>query len=89
MKKILQNFNLVPVLFRLPGLFTSRNILGQTKGRIYKPFANALGKSVPIPNYGVFSSITMSGFSITDFGATSKLQLLPLPVSIDKKHYAI
>ena len=89
MKKILHNFNLVPVLFILPGLFTSRNILGQTKGRIYKPFANALGKSVPIPNYGVFSSITLKGFSITDFGTTSKLQLLPLPVLIDKKHCAI
>ena len=84
MKKILHKFNLVTVLFILLGLFSSRNVLAQTKGLIYKPAGNALGKSVLDPNNDGFSSTTISGFSVTDYGTASELQMIPLPVLIDE-----
>ncbi len=68
----------------LLGLFTSRNVLAQTKGLIYKQAGNALGKSVLDPNSDGFASPTISGFSGTDYGTGSELQMIPLPVIIDE-----
>ncbi len=60
------------------------NGLAQTAGLIYKPAGNALGKSVLDTNGDGFSSPTLSGFSGTDYGSGSELQMVALPVIIDE-----
>lgn len=55
-------------------------LFAQSPGLIYKPASTALGRSVLDPNGDGFSSLTTSGFSGTDYGSTSELKLIPLPV---------
>ena len=69
---------LVVVVFNLTSCFS------QTPGLIYKPAGNALGKSVLDPNGDGFTSPTLSGFSGTDYGTGSELNMTTLPVLIDE-----
>lgn len=52
----------------------------QTKGLIYKPAGDALGKSVLDPNGDGYVSLTTAGFSGTDYGSASELNMVPLPI---------
>nr|WP_315215358.1 T9SS type A sorting domain-containing protein [uncultured Flavobacterium sp.] len=52
----------------------------QTKGLIYKPAGDALGKSVLDPNGDGYTSLTTAGFSATDYGSASELNMVPLPI---------
>mgnify|MGYP000600807472 FL=1 len=52
----------------------------QTKGLIYKPAGDALGKSVLDPNGDGYTSLTTAGFSGTDYGSASELNMVPLPI---------
>lgn len=52
----------------------------QTKGLIYKPAGNALGKSVLDPNGDGYASLTTAGFSGADYGSASELNMVPLPI---------
>lgn len=52
----------------------------QTKGLIYKPAGDALGKSVLDPNGDGYTSLTTAGFSGTDYGSVSELNMVPLPI---------
>ena len=61
-------------------LFFVLSLQGQTPGLIYKPAGNALGKSVLDPNGDGFTSSSASGFSGTDYGTSSELNMVPLPI---------
>ena len=52
----------------------------QTKGLIYKPAGNALGKSVLDPNGDGYTSLTTAGFGATDYGSASELNMVTLPI---------
>jgi hypothetical protein len=54
----------------------------QTPGLIYKPSSTPLGKSVLDPNNDGFTSLTISGFSGTDYGANSELNMITVPQMI-------
>ncbi len=56
------------------------NLLAQTPGLIYKPASTVLGRSVLDPNGDGFVSLTTAGFSGTDFGSASELQMVALPI---------
>lgn len=51
----------------------------QTPGLIYKPSSTPLGKSVLDPNNDGFTSLTISGFSGTDYGVNSELKMISIP----------
>lgn len=61
-------------------LFVASISYSQTKGLIYKPAGDALGKSVLDPNGDGYTSLTTSGFSGTDYGSASELNMVPLPI---------
>ena len=71
-------------LFILCIMLTMYNGVAQTAGLIYKPAGNALGKSVLDPNNDGFASPSISGFSGTDYGTGSELQMIALPVIVDE-----
>lgn len=56
------------------------NLLAQTPGLIYKPAASVLGRSVLDPNGDGFVSLTTAGFSGTDYGSASELNMVSLPI---------
>lgn len=70
----------VILLLSLFILVISANGISQTPGLIYKPAASVLGRSVLDPNGDGFVSSTASGFSGTDYGASSELNMVALPV---------
>ncbi|VXB21033.1 conserved hypothetical protein [Flavobacterium sp. 9AF] len=55
------------------------NLNAQTPGLIYKPSSTVFGKTVLDPNADGFASLTTSGFSVTDYGVNSELQMIPVP----------
>lgn len=61
-------------------LFVACISYSQTKGLIYKPAGDALGKSVLDPNGDGYVSLTTAGFSGTDYGSASELKMIPLPI---------
>ena len=52
----------------------------QTPGLIYKPASTILGKSVLDPNGDGYVSLTNAGFSSTDYGSNSELNMIPMPI---------
>lgn len=65
------------ILFIILSIF---QVSAQKAGLIYKPAGNALGKSVLDPNGDGYTSLTSAGFSGTDFGSNSELNMVPLPI---------
>lgn len=65
-------------------LFVHSFVFGQTSGFIYKQSTSALGRSVLDPNGDGFTSTTSSGFSSTDYGVNSELNMIPLPIMINE-----
>ena len=62
------------------GIFFSLTAFAQTPGLIYKPAGSALGRSVLDPNGDGFISLTTAGFSGTDYGSASELNMVALPI---------
>jgi hypothetical protein len=62
------------------GLLMSISTFSQTPGLIYKPAGSALGRSVLDPNGDGFVSLTTAGFSGTDYGSISELNMVSLPI---------
>ena len=56
------------------------SLCAQTPGLIYKPAASVLGRSVLDPNGDGFVSLTTAGFSGTDYGSASELNMVSLPI---------
>lgn len=63
-------------------LLTTVTINAQTPGLIYKPSSTSLGKSVLDPNGDGYSSLNASGFSTTDYGTNSELNMISIPLFI-------
>ncbi|MFN6374753.1 MAG: T9SS type A sorting domain-containing protein [Chitinophagia bacterium] len=62
------------------GVLLSFTTYAQTPGLIYKPAGSALGRSVLDPNGDGFVSATSIGFSGTDYGSSSELNMVALPI---------
>ena len=62
------------------GILLSFTTFSQTPGLIYKPAGSALGRSVLDPNGDGFISLTTAGFSGTDYGSASELNMVALPI---------
>lgn len=62
------------------GVLLSLHTFSQTPGLIYKPAGSALGRSVLDPNGDGFISLTTAGFSGTDYGSASELNMVALPI---------
>lgn len=61
-------------------LLSTVALFAQTPGLIYKPSSTSFGKSVLDPNSDGFTSLTYAGFTTTDYGTQSELQMVGLPV---------
>jgi hypothetical protein len=61
-------------------LLSTVALFAQTPGLIYKPSSTSFGKSVLDPNSDGFTSLTYAGFTTTDYGTESELQMVGLPV---------
>ncbi|WP_207535893.1 beta strand repeat-containing protein, partial [Desertivirga arenae] len=68
------------VLILLLGLFSNES-KGQTPGLIYKP-ASGIGLSVLDPNGDGYSSVSSAGFTAKDYGTSSELQMVSIPLVI-------
>lgn len=54
----------------------------QTPGLIFKPASTALGRAVLDPNGDGYTSVSSSGFSGTDYGSASELQMVSVPLML-------
>lgn len=55
-------------------------VSAQTPGLIYKPSSTAFGRSVLDPNSDGFTSLTYAGFTTSDYGSQSELNMVALPI---------
>jgi hypothetical protein len=62
------------------GMIFTLTSYSQTPGLIYKPAGSALGRSVLDPNGDGYVSLSTAGFSGTDYGAASELNMVSLPI---------
>ncbi len=68
---------LLALLFPVLGLYNF--LQAQTPGFIYKPSSSVFGKSVLDPNGDGYTSANSNGFSGTDFGSNSELNMIAIP----------
>lgn len=57
----------------------SADLQAQTAGLIYKPAGSVAGRLVLDPNGDGYTSATRSGFSVTDYGTSSELNMVAIP----------
>ena len=62
------------------GMIAATATLAQTPGLIYRPATTTLGRTVFDPNGDGFVSATATGFTTTDYGPQSELDMVPFPV---------
>jgi len=67
-------------VYVIVGMIFALTSYSQTPGLIYKPAGSSLGRSVLDPNGDGFVSASDAGFSGTDYGTSSELNMVALPI---------